>query len=91
MSNDILFNAVKEKVGLVAHSHTLQSGITDMHSHGTAVTSLNKDAFKALCDLVEDEFVKVAEVIVLQNDVIESLKKRIETMGFLTESDMNIK
>lgn len=77
-----LFERVRHKVGSI-HTHTHIPTFGD-HNHGGAVTTMNQEAFRALCEIVEEELTEIKKVILVK------AKEEISKSGFLSEEDMKI-
>ena len=74
-----LFDRVKQKAGVISHMHShemLRSFNSDGSSYSTSAVTDNQEAFRALCEIVEEE--------------LTMLKQKMKTIGFLTEEDMKI-
>jgi len=72
-----LFERVEKKVGLISHehSHPVYHSSNGENYTSSAVIN-NQKAFKALCEIVEEE--------------LNVLEKKMNIMGFITEEDMKI-
>lgn len=97
-----LFNRVKQKVDenlYSAHTHFVQDIVgNSMESSGATISNNNHEAFKALCEILDEELHQIKKLCVVmdtimkeQRDIFLQLQENLFEKGFLTKDEMVIK
>lgn len=100
--SELLFDKVRERLQTNLHTHTMHFVPNlvggEVENHSFEIANQNYEAFKALCDILEEEIDRMDKihkhlfehVEQLQNTVVH-LKETLFEKGFLTKDEMIIK
>lgn len=95
-----LFDRIKNRMNLVTnHVHyTTNLMGENFESHSNGISNQNHEAFKALCEEVDDDISEIKKLVVIMDTVMQEqreiflkLQENLLEKGFLTKDEMIIK